>query len=113
MSYPCGSNPDLWLSTEPEDQYAAILACHSCPFEKPCEEIGRREIHGVWGGVLRGRTGVARQPTRRVCQWRECAELFVSTNPRAKYCSQRCQGRQSRFNKVQRREQERVQAVAA
>jgi WhiB family redox-sensing transcriptional regulator len=96
---PCQSNPELWDSTDPIDQQEARTACGFCPVREACETWGRREIHGVWGGKVMGRTSVPpppRGPLRRsgvaaTCAWPDCARVFEQFRPDNRFCSRPCQ----------------------
>jgi len=86
---PCMRQPDLWFSSDPDDQYEAAAACGFCPLRAECRPVGDGEIYGVWGGVLRGRThNTVVQPFRRDCGW--CGNEFTARTSVAVYCSTVC-----------------------
>ncbi|MFJ9719952.1 WhiB family transcriptional regulator [Streptomyces sp. NPDC101213] len=49
---PCWDDPDLWFSTEPFEQLAAMAGCRACPVRPQCyaaaDAAGER--FGIWGG---------------------------------------------------------------
>lgn len=87
---PCDREPDLWFSSDPADQYEAAQACSFCPFAISCQKFGDGEVHGVWGGRLKGYTKTRRQPTTKVCAYEECGNEFVTATASAKYCTPKC-----------------------
>lgn len=44
------------------DTYVAAEACAGCPLREQCEEIGKDEPYGMWGGVSRTKS----------TNWRRC-----------------------------------------
>lgn len=87
---PCQADPELWFSTDPDDQYEAIAACGFCPIRTECANYGSDEIAGVWGGVLHGRShNTVVQPFKRDCGI--CGNEFTARTSVVVYCSNRCQ----------------------
>lgn len=46
------------------DTYVAAEACSHCPLRRQCEELGKDESYGMWGGVARTKSQ----------GWRRCYE---------------------------------------
>lgn len=54
----CGdADPDLFFSTDDEQQQIALQMCEGCPVREPCLRFAvlDGQMHGVWGGVLEPR----------------------------------------------------------
>lgn len=88
---PCEAQPDLWFSDDPADQLEAIEACQVCPLNMfACRVLGADEIHGVWGGVLKGRVRQVVQPATKTCGLSSCGREFVVRTASVKFCSREC-----------------------
>ena len=46
----------LWTSDDQHDRTLAAAGCTGCPVLDECLAAGEGEVHGVWGGVDRGRS---------------------------------------------------------
>jgi hypothetical protein len=40
----------LWLSEDEQDRKQAALLCTGCPIFQPCNDVGRHQRFGVFGG---------------------------------------------------------------
>src|SRR4051812_44370140 len=58
---PCASEPEAWLSEDPEDREIAAMYCVGCPVMNECHAAGRTEQFGVWGGKDRTRPEFIKQ----------------------------------------------------
>ena len=49
-----GADVELFFSIEEDDQRQALEYCRVCPVRQECLQtaIERREIYGIWGGML-------------------------------------------------------------
>jgi len=47
----CNVYPDLFFATKPGLVARAKKLCAGCPIQTECQEWGRTEEYGVWGGT--------------------------------------------------------------
>jgi hypothetical protein len=115
---PCQRQPELWDSTDPTDQQEARTACGFCPVRDQCEQWGRGEIYGVWGGKVMGRTSTppkARKLTRTgvaaSCAWADCARVFEQFRSDNRFCSRQCQQKSAALARRRARMNDRMQEL--
>lgn len=50
---PCRVDPELWFSTDREEEHQAAEICRHCPIQTQCLEwaLEANERHGTWGGL--------------------------------------------------------------
>lgn len=88
-----GEDPELFypFPNQPKKIEQAKRICGGCPVRAECLKEGRREAHGIWGGLTEWERHPAAFNENKVAQiCKQCQRLYTPTRYGQRYCSREC-----------------------